>query len=104
MNEGADQFFENRFHFLIMHIDHHHYREYTMNQGVLPVILFPLEKTPFTHLRDVSLRPLSVSEQRGIPPPPPSIIFSLTFQLIDPVAFLLLLLALCNLFRNIPGN
>ncbi|KAI7816772.1 CLN3 protein-domain-containing protein [Gamsiella multidivaricata] len=26
--------------------------EYTMNQGVLPVILFPLEKTPFTHLRD----------------------------------------------------
>ncbi|KAK3828090.1 MAG: CLN3 protein-domain-containing protein [Benniella sp.] len=26
--------------------------EYTMNQGVLPVVLFPLEKTPFTHLRD----------------------------------------------------
>ncbi|KAF9915452.1 battenin CLN3 protein [Lobosporangium transversale] len=26
--------------------------EYTMNQGVLPVILFPLENTPFAHLRD----------------------------------------------------
>lgn len=24
-----------------------------MNQGVLPVVLFPLEKTPFTHMRDV---------------------------------------------------
>ncbi|KAG0223188.1 battenin CLN3 protein [Mortierella sp. GBA43] len=26
--------------------------EYTMNQGVLPVVLFPLEKTPFSRLRD----------------------------------------------------
>ncbi|CAO3567076.1 unnamed protein product [Mortierella alpina] len=26
--------------------------EYTMNQGVLPVILFPLSKTPFIHMRD----------------------------------------------------
>ncbi|KAF9584499.1 battenin CLN3 protein [Lunasporangiospora selenospora] len=26
--------------------------EYTMNQGVLPVILFPLERTPFARLRD----------------------------------------------------
>ncbi|KAG0092345.1 battenin CLN3 protein [Podila epicladia] len=26
--------------------------EYTMNQGVLPVVLFPLEKTPFQHMRD----------------------------------------------------
>ncbi|KAG0301453.1 battenin CLN3 protein [Dissophora globulifera] len=29
--------------------------EYTMNQGVLPVILFPLDKTPFTHLRDLGV-------------------------------------------------
>lgn len=26
--------------------------EYTMNQGVLPVVLFPLDKTPFKHMRD----------------------------------------------------
>ncbi|KAF9130202.1 battenin CLN3 protein [Mortierella sp. 14UC] len=29
-----------------------YFAEYTMNQGVLPVVLFPLEKTPFTHMRD----------------------------------------------------
>ncbi|GJJ74411.1 battenin [Entomortierella parvispora] len=29
-----------------------YFAEYTMNQGVLPVILFPIEKTPFHHLRD----------------------------------------------------
>ncbi|KAF9980854.1 battenin CLN3 protein [Mortierella antarctica] len=29
--------------------------EYTMNQGVLPVILFPLSKTPFTHMRDLGV-------------------------------------------------
>ncbi|KAG0013668.1 battenin CLN3 protein [Entomortierella chlamydospora] len=29
-----------------------YFAEYTMNQGVLPVVLFPLEKTPFSHLRD----------------------------------------------------
>ncbi|KAG9061913.1 battenin CLN3 protein [Linnemannia hyalina] len=30
-----------------------YFAEYTMNQGVLPVVLFPLEKTPFTHMRDI---------------------------------------------------
>ncbi|KAF9437546.1 battenin CLN3 protein [Entomortierella beljakovae] len=29
-----------------------YFAEYTMNQGVLPVVLFPLDKTPFSHLRD----------------------------------------------------
>ncbi|KAF9111595.1 battenin CLN3 protein [Mortierella sp. AM989] len=29
-----------------------YFAEYTMNQGVLPVVLFPLDRTPFTHLRD----------------------------------------------------
>ncbi|KAF9133452.1 battenin CLN3 protein [Linnemannia schmuckeri] len=29
-----------------------YFAEYTMNQGVLPVVLFPLDKTPFTHMRD----------------------------------------------------
>ncbi|KAF9570088.1 battenin CLN3 protein [Mortierella alpina] len=29
--------------------------EYTMNQGVLPVILFPMNKTPFTHMRDTGV-------------------------------------------------
>ncbi|KAG0069288.1 battenin CLN3 protein [Linnemannia elongata] len=29
-----------------------YFAEYTMNQGVLPVVLFPLEKTPFAHMRD----------------------------------------------------
>lgn len=26
-----------------------------MNQGVLPVVLFPLDKTPFKHMRDVKI-------------------------------------------------
>ncbi|KAF9922634.1 battenin CLN3 protein [Linnemannia zychae] len=29
-----------------------YFAEYTMNQGVLPVVLFPLKDTPFTHMRD----------------------------------------------------
>ncbi|KAF8975865.1 battenin CLN3 protein [Entomortierella lignicola] len=29
-----------------------YFAEYTMNQGVLPVVLFPLDRTPFSHIRD----------------------------------------------------
>lgn len=30
-----------------------YWAEYTINQGIAPVILFPVEKTPFSQLRDV---------------------------------------------------
>lgn len=63
-----------------------------MNQGVLPVVLFPLEKTPFAHMRDVRCSFYAS--------------YSLVFFSIGPYtkSFCLKKIALCYIFRYLSGK